>query len=67
MSIFDQAKKRSGAKPKHNLELMQVGEVKAIPEDVKISSMRSIAYSKGVDNGMKFSVNAKNKTVERVA
>ena len=55
-----------GAKPKHNFEKMQVGEVRKIPSGLKISSLRVMLCNKGRDYGMKFSVDSREMTFRRV-
>lgn len=67
MSYFDfESKPKVGAKPKHNFEKMEVGDVKPFPEGVKLSSLRVMLSVKGSDYGMKFKVDSHKKTVERV-
>ena len=58
-------KKKVGAKPKHNFELMAIGETKPFPDGVKLSSLRVMLSVKGKDNNMKFSIDSNLKTICR--
>lgn len=51
---------------KYGFELMEVGETKPFPENVKLSSLRVMLSVKGEDHGMKFSVNKNTKEIKRV-
>ena len=60
-------KSKVGAKPKHNFELMAVGDTKEFPNGVKTSSLRVMLSIKGKENNMRFKVSEADRTITRIA
>ena len=60
-------KKKSGAPEKYPFSKLEIGDSFPIPETTTITSMRTIAYQRGVALGRKFKVSVKTRIVERTA